>query len=284
MNLSPEPLLRIIRNALDEDLGWGDITTDALIPSDLQARAKALVKQEGVLAGIEVFAQTFRTLDPQVSVTILQKDGCRISPGDVVAQVEGPAGSLLRAERTALNFLQRLSGIATETAAYTAQVADLPVRLIDTRKTTPGLRLLEKYAVRVGGAHNHRFNLSDGVLIKENHLAALRSQGIGMKEAIATVRQKVPHTLKIEVEVLTVAQAQEALEAGADVILLDNMAPELMRQVVQRAAGRALIEASGRVRRDNLRAIAETGVDLISSGALTHSYRALDISLEFEVP
>jgi len=280
---SPAALAGIISAALAEDLGWGDITTDYLIPSSTSARAHALVKQEGVLAGLDAFCQTFLAVDPSILVERLASDGTRVARGDVVARLAGPAAPMLRAERTALNLLQRLSGIATMTARYVEAVRDLPVRVIDTRKTTPGLRLLEKYAVRVGGGHNHRFGLSDGVLVKENHLLALRAEGLTLADAVARLRHSVPHTVRIEVEVVTVEQAQEALEAGADVILLDNMPPERMREVVQLVGGRALTEASGGIRLSNVRAVAETGVDLLSVGALTHSPQALDISLEFEL-
>ncbi|MBI2910876.1 MAG: carboxylating nicotinate-nucleotide diphosphorylase [Chloroflexi bacterium] len=273
----------IIGGALAEDLGWGDITTDFLVPSSMSARAHALVKQEGVLAGLDVFRQTFLAVDSGIRVECLAADGARVGRGDVVARLAGPAAPILRAERTALNLLQRLSGIATMTARYVEAVRDLPVRVIDTRKTTPGLRLLEKYAVRVGGGHNHRFGLSDGVLVKENHLLALRAEGLTLADAVGRLRQSVPHTVRIEVEVVTIEQAQEALEAGADVILLDNMPPERMREVVHLVGGRALTEASGGIRLANVRAVAETGVDLLSVGALTHSPQALDISLEFEL-
>lgn len=272
----------VISHALAEDLGWGDITTDYLVPPSTMARAHALVKQQGVLAGLEIFCQTFLMVDSTIRIERLAADGARVGPGDVVARLDGPAAPILRAERTALNLLQRLSGIASTTARYTEAVRDLPVRIIDTRKTTPGLRLLEKYAVRVGGGHNHRFGLSDGVLVKENHLLALRAEGLTLADAMARLRRNVPHTVRIEVEIGTIEQAREAVEAGADVILLDNMAPERMREVVQLVGGRALTEASGGIRLSNLRAVAETGVDLLSVGALTHSPQALDISLEFE--
>jgi len=199
-----------------------------------------------------------------------------------VTKVSGSIAGILKAERVALNFLQRLSGIASETSRYVARVEALPVRIMDTRKTTPGWRSLEKYAVRIGGGGNHRMNLGDGVLIKDNHLAALRSQGLNIKEIIAKARQNAPQRLPVEVEVRTVSEALEAVEAGADIVMLDNMNLEDMREAVKSINGRALIEASGGITLDNVRAVAETGVDFISIGALTHSARALDISLELE--
>jgi len=273
---------RRVAQALKEDLGQGDVTTDALIPSALTARALILVKASGVLAGIEVAEMVFRQVDPSLIFERLAQDGTRVQAGSVVGVVTGKAASILKAERVALNFLQRLSGIATETAKYVAAVAGTGAKILDTRKTTPGLRLLEKYAVRVGGGQNHRQNLGDGVLIKDNHLAALRSGGVGLGEAIKRARAGVPHDLKIEVEVDTVEQAQIALGAGADIVLLDNMGISDMRRVVKLAQGHALTEASGGITLDNVRAVAETGVDFISIGALTHSVKAMDISIEFD--
>lgn len=272
----------IVDGALAEDLGQGDVTTEALIAPGLQARASVKAKERGVLAGIEVAALVFQRVDPSLAFKSLVGDGSRVEAGDVIAVLEGTAASILKAERVALNFLQRLSGIATDTARYVEAVAGLPVRILDTRKTTPGLRVLEKYAVRVGGGHNHRKSLGDGVLIKDNHLAVLRSSDADIAEAIKQARQRAPHTLKIEIEVETVEEARQAIEAGADAILLDNMALDDMRQAVNLARGRTLTEASGGVTLDNVRAVAETGVDLISIGALTHSSKALDISLELE--
>ena len=282
MDLPLSEVLSIVSRALTEDLGWGDITTDSLIAPDWQASGHALAKEPGVLAGIEVMALVFTTVDPSVKFAALKKDGEAFARGDVLATVSGPARSLLGAERVALNFVQRLSGIATETSRYVEAVKGLPVRIVETRKTTPGLRLLEKYAVRVGGGHNHRFNLADGVLIKDNHLAAGRSRGLSLTQVVAAARAGTPHTLRVEVEVTTYAEAEEALAAGTDVILLDNMGVEEMARCVRLAKGRAVTEASGGVTLANVRAIAETGVDVISSGALTHSAPALAISLEIE--
>lgn len=274
----------IVDRALAEDLGWGDITTEALIPSDQRGSASIIVKSEGILAGIEVAKKVFHQVDPGLRMDVLLEDGTRIKASDVIARVEGKVANILKAERVALNFLQRLSGIATETNRYVEAVEGLPVHIMDTRKTTPSLRVLEKYAVRVGGGENHRMNLGDGILIKDNHLAALRSRGLSLKEIIAKAQQNAPKRLKIEVEVKTVPEALEAAEAGADIVMLDNMSLGDIRQAVKMIHGRALIEASGGITLDKVRAVAETGVDFISVGALTHSVKALDISLEVESP
>lgn len=273
----------IVKRALDEDIAWGDVTTDNSVPADQRSRAVLLVKQDGVLCGVHVFAETLALVDPAVTVDIALQDGAEIVRGSVAALVEGPTRALLTAERTALNFVQRLCGIATMTAAFAARLGGLSTRLVDTRKTTPGLRVLEKYAVRVGGGHNHRFNLADAVLLKDNHLAALKSRGLELADAIRTIKQRVPHTMKVEVEVTSVDQIDAALAGGADIILLDNMSNDAMRDAVRRIGGRALTECSGNVTLETIRERAETGVDLISSGALTHSAKALDISLEIEV-
>jgi nicotinate-nucleotide pyrophosphorylase (carboxylating) len=277
-----QPVLAIIQRALEEDIGSGDVTTDNAVPPDQRSRAVLLAKQAGVLCGGRVFAETFVLVDRAVTVDLLMPDGATLHPGDVVARIEGPTRALLTAERTALNFVQRLSGIATTTAAFVARLHGLPTRLIDTRKTTPGLRILEKYAVRVGGGHNHRFNLADAVLLKDNHLAALRNRGLDLASAVREMKQRVPHTMRVEVEVTSVEEIDAALAGGADVVLLDNMTTAAMRDAVGRIAGRALTECSGTVTVDTVRERAETGVDLISSGALTHSSRALDLSLELQ--
>jgi nicotinate-nucleotide pyrophosphorylase (carboxylating) len=280
----PLPQVRaIVQRALDEDIGWGDVTTDNSVPADQRSRAVLLAKQDGVLCGGRVFAETLALVSPEVAVDLVLPDGATVGRGDVVARVDGPTRALLTGERTALNFVQRLSGVATLTAAFVARLRGLPTRLVDTRKTTPGLRLLEKYAVRVGGGSNHRFNLADAVLLKDNHLAAARGRGADLADAIRTVKQRVPHTMKVEVEVTLLAQIDAALAGGADIILLDNMSNADMREAVRRIGGRALTECSGNVTLETVRERAETGVDLISSGALTHSARALDLSLEIEV-
>jgi nicotinate-nucleotide pyrophosphorylase (carboxylating) len=279
----PIQLVRaIVQRALEEDIAWGDVTTDNAVSPDQRSRAALLAKSDGILCGGRVFAETFALIDPAVNVECSTPDGAAIGKGDIVARIAGPTRAILTGERTALNFVQRLSGIATATAAFVARLQGLPTRLVDTRKTTPGLRALEKYAVRVGGGRNHRFNLADGVLLKDNHLAALRSRGLDLASAIRCIRERIPHTMRVEVELTSLEQIDDALAGGADVILLDNMSTEAMRAAVRRIGGRALTECSGTVTLDTVRERAESGVDLISSGALTHSARALDLSLELE--
>jgi nicotinate-nucleotide pyrophosphorylase (carboxylating) len=273
-------LKRIVSEALAEDLAYGDVTTEELVPSELEGKAAILVKREGVLAGMDVAREVFCQVDRSLRFKALAKDGAKVGKGKVIATIEGKMASMLKSERTALNFLQHLSGIATETARYVDAVAGTKAIITDTRKTVPGLRLLEKYAVRVGGGHNHRLNLGDGVLIKDNHLAILASCGVGLGEAVKKARKRAPRTIKVEVEVESVKQAREALSARADIIMLDNMKLKDMCRVVELVHGRALLEASGGITLDNVRSVAETGVDLISVGALTHSAKALDISLE----
>jgi nicotinate-nucleotide pyrophosphorylase (carboxylating) len=277
-----ERLKRIVSEALAEDLASADVTTEALVPSRVKGKASILVKRDGVLAGMDAAKEVFRQVDPSLQFKALVKDGAKVGKGKVVATIEGKMASMLKSERTALNFLQHLSGIATETARYVDAVSGTKTIITDTRKTIPGLRLLEKYAVRAGGGRNHRLNLGDGVLIKDNHLAALRSSGVGLGEAVKKARKRAPRAMKVEVEVESVKQAREALSAGADIIMLDNMNVRDMRRVVELVQGRALLEASGGITLDNVRSVAEAGVDLISVGALTHSAKALDISLEVE--
>jgi nicotinate-nucleotide pyrophosphorylase (carboxylating) len=272
----------IVDRALAEDLIKGDVTTEALIAGDRRGTGFIVAKKEGILAGINVAKQVFHRVDPELKVEFLLEDGAGVKPGSKVANVSGRITGILAAERVALNFLQRLSGIASETNRYVEAVKGLPVRIMDTRKTTPGLRVLEKYAVKVGGGENHRMSLGDGILIKDNHLAALRSQGLNVKQIVAKARQNSPQRLPVEVEVGTVSEALEAVEAGADIVMLDNMNLEDMRKAVKSIHGRTLVEASGGITLDNVRSVAETGVDFISIGALTHSVRALDISLELE--
>jgi len=275
----PIPLVEpLVRAALAEDLGPGDITTRLTVPVGIRALGRLIAKQSGVVCGLGVARIAFACIDPEAVFEPLRDDGDLVSPGDVLAEVRGSASGLLVAERVALNFLQRLSGTATATRAFVDAVAGSPARVVDTRKTTPGLRILEKYAVRCGGGANHRFGLSDGILIKDNHLAA----GGGVAVCVARARAAAPHGLRVEVECKTLAQVDEAVAAGAEIVLLDNMEPELLREAVRRIAGRARTEASGGVRLDTIAAIAATGVDLISVGALTHSAPSLDISLDFE--
>ncbi len=275
-------LSNIIDLALAEDTGHGDVTSEALIPPQLQGTASILIKARGILAGGQVAREVFLRADPSLKVEVLIEDGARVKPGDAIATVSGKVMSILKAERVALNFLQRLSGIASQTAQYAAKTRGLAAKITDTRKTTPGLRLLEKQAVRKGGGQSHRSHLGDGILIKDNHLAALRALGISLKNIVAKAKQNALKDLKVEVEVSTIEEALEAAEAGADMIMLDNMSPEEMRQAVSLIGGKAKTEASGGITLANVRAVAEAGVDIISIGALTHSPKALDISLELE--
>jgi nicotinate-nucleotide pyrophosphorylase (carboxylating) len=278
--LDPALLADLAQRALQEDGTFQDVTTAATVEPWQRGTGTVLAKAEGVIAGLPAMAAVFAEVDAQLIFTPLRLDGERVRRGDHIATVEGRFASMLRAERTALNLLQRLSGVATATARAVAAVEGLPVRIVDTRKTTPGLRALEKYAVRAGGGHNHRFNLADGVLVKDNHLAALRARGLGIADAVRLARQRAPHTLRVELEVTTLVELDEALAAGAEIILLDNMPVSEMVEAVRRCRGRALSEASGGITPETVRVVAETGVDLISLGALTHSAPALDISLE----
>lgn len=270
---------QIITLALNEDIGTGDITTLSTIPADKTATGRFVAKEDMIICGIDLAAHIFARVDPSIELKANFKDGDAVKKGDVIATVSGNAQNVLTGERTALNFMQRLTGIATRTHASVAEVAGTNAIITDTRKTTPGLRVLEKYAVRVGGGTNHRFNLADGVLIKDNHIAVSG----GIQNAVKNARAVIPHTLKIEVEVETKEQLAEALDAGADIIMLDNMSYDLMRECVGLVAGRALVEASGNMGEKNLREVAETGVDIISIGALTHTVKAADISLKFQI-
>ena len=270
----------LIARALAEDTQGGDVTTDALIPMDLMGEARLVSEEDGVLSGLEAALAVFRRVDPAVETQAELDEGAGLEPGMVVGSVTGPVASILTAERTALNFVRRLSGVATETSRYVREVAGYDARILDTRKTTPGLRNLEKQAVAAGGGANHRRGLGDGVLIKDNHIEALRGQGMSLGEIVGKARANAPHSLKIEVEIEDTNDVEEAISAGADILLLDNMSTADMSAAVKLAGGRALIEASGRVSLRNVREVAATGVDLISVGALTHSSRALDIGLE----
>jgi len=280
--LSEEKFNSIIDFALSEDISHGDVTSEALIPSELHGKASILVKDRGILAGGEVAREVFLRVDPSLKVELLIEDGTRVKPGDIIATVSGRVISILKAERVALNFLQRLSGIASQTAQYVAKTRGLPASITDTRKTTPGLRLLEKYAVRIGGGQNHRFHLGDGILIKDNHLAALRALGMSLKDIVAKAKQNAPPGLKVEVEVSNAQEALEAAEGGADIIMLDNMSSDEMSRVASLLPSGVRTEASGGINLTNVRATAMTGVNIISIGALTHSAKALDISLELE--
>ena len=271
-------LQRIVETALREDIGTGDVTTLSTVDPATVSRAELVAKEDFVLAGIQVAEKVFRTLDSEVSFEALVEDGQSVRRGDVLAWIRGSAAVLLQGERVALNLLQRMSGIATMTAAFVREVEGTRATIVDTRKTMPGLRVLDKYAVRAGGGTNHRTSLYDGVLIKENHI---RAAG-GITVAIERARRRIPHTLKIEVETATLEEVAEALAAGADIILLDNMQLRQLEEAVALIGGKAKAEASGGVNLETVRAIAETGVDLISVGALTHSCRAVDISMLFE--
>lgn len=266
---------KLIWNALREDIGVGDVTSNAILTGEENGAARTIAKSELVVAGGDVFRETFRQVDPNLTFTILAAEGQEVGPGTLLAEISGSLKSILIAERTALNLLQRMCGIATATRAFVRAVAGTEARILDTRKTAPGLRFLDKYAVRIGGGQNHRFALYDGVLIKDNHIAAAG----GITEAVRRARRGVAHTLKIEVEVRNLAELEEAIAAGADVIMLDNMSTDDMKTAVAASAGKVPLEASGNVTLDNVRAIAETGVNFISVGALTHSVQAADISL-----
>lgn len=280
MDLSPQTINEIVAHALREDLGSGDLTTLAVIPADAEVAAQFVMREPGVICGLPVVAAVFRSLDPALRLLLPIAEGSRVERGAVVASVRGPARAILSGERVALNLLQRMSGIATQTARYVETIRGTRARILDTRKTTPGLRALEKYAVRAGGGTNHRFALYDGVMLKDNHLALLASQGVGLAEAIRRAKAAVGPMVRVEVEVESLADALIAAEAGASMILLDNMPPPQLAEVVAAIGGRADLEASGGITLETIRAVAESGVDYISVGALTHSVRALDIGLD----
>jgi nicotinate-nucleotide pyrophosphorylase (carboxylating) len=281
--MTESALRLLVEHALEEDLGRGDVTSDLLVPPGVAARAVLRSRSQGVIAGLEVAAMVFAVADPTLHFAALIADGDAVAAGQELGVVSGAARSLLRAERVALNFLQRLSGIATLTSRYVKAVRGARARVVDTRKTTPGLRSLEKYAVRAGGGFNHRRDLSDAVMIKDNHLAVMGALGLTLNEAITRARQSLPHTLKIEIEVDRLDQISEALAAGPDIVLLDNMSTADLKRAVALIDGRAITEASGGVNLETISDIAATGVDVISVGALTHSAPALDIGLDFEV-
>lgn len=274
--LNPLVIERIVRTALEEDLGAGDVTTLSIVPQDLRAGARIITREDGIIAGLDVAAAVFRVLDPAMRFAAEVSDGQRVAAGAVVASLEGLARAILSGERVALNFLQRLSGIATRTSEVAEILKYYKTRIVDTRKTTPGLRMLEKYAVRMGGGYNHRMGLADAVLIKDNHIAIAG----GIKQAVLLARRGAAHTMRLEVETETLADVEEALEAGADIIMLDNMDLDTMRRAVEIIGGRALVEASGAITPERVLEIARAGVDYISMGCLTHSVRALDLTLE----
>ena len=283
-DLSTESIERIVRMALLEDAPWGDLTSQTFIPSAARMRADLVARETGVLSGGPLFVAAMTLTDKTTKTTMHKADGEGFSKGDVLATVEGPARAILQAERVGLNFIQRLSGIATMTTAFVSAIAGTRARIVDTRKTTPGLRVFERYAVRCGGGFNHRFSLSDAVMAKDNHLAVLTQNGSrDLTEALRAARATLPHTAHFEVEVDRADQIEPVLAAGVDTIMLDNFTVEQLRAGVAQVAGRALVEASGSVRLETVAEIARTGVDIISVGALTHSVRSLDLGLDYHV-
>jgi nicotinate-nucleotide pyrophosphorylase (carboxylating) len=281
MRPDPKAIETIVRMALMEDAPWGDITSQSLLPADARISAQLVAREKGILCGEDIFAAAMR-MTGTIVIQFAVHDGEQFAKGEVLATVDGQAQTVLQAERVALNFIQRLSGIATLTAQYVAQTAGTKARVVDTRKTTPGLRLLERYAVRCGGGYNHRFSLSDAVMAKDNHLAVLSRHGKGnLTDQLRSAFARLPHTSHVEVEVDHPEQIEAILAAGVDTIMLDNFTIEELRAGVQQIAGRALVEASGSVRLDDVREISSTGVDIISVGALTHSARSLDLGLDF---
>ena len=273
---------QLIQMALAEDEAAYD-PTSSLLPNDLMSEALIMAKADGIIAGVDVALEVFREVDPSLETVRLLDDGSQVERGTYMATIRGRMSSILRAERTALNFASRMSGIATATNEFVRALEGLPALIIDTRKTLPGWRLLDKYSVRMGGGHNHRMSTGDGILIKDNHIAAMATRGESMTELIRRAKHDAAHTIRIEVECDTLDQVREVVEAGADIILFDNMTPDQMREGVAICKGHALTEASGGVTIENVRVIAETGVDLLSSGSITHSVKALDISLEVRV-
>jgi len=280
--LFDEQVEKIIDLALKEDSGHGDITSQILITPEQEGKASIISREEGILAGVDIARRVFFKVEPAIQMNIIRTDGEKVKAGDEIITVSGSVAGILKAERVALNFLSHLSGIASETARYVDLVKDYAAIITDTRKTLPGLRMLEKYAVRLGGGQNHRFHLADGILIKDNHIAALKQMGMNMKDIVSKAKQYAPEGMKIEIEVNSIEQANEATAAGADIIMLDNMAIFDMNQVVKVTLGKVKFEASGGINLDNVRDIAMTGVDYISIGAIIHSAKALDFSLELK--
>jgi nicotinate-nucleotide pyrophosphorylase (carboxylating) len=274
---------RVVGAALEEDAPWGDLTSEMLIPMSATAQADLIAREPGIFSGGEVFAAAFRLTDPAIRVDVLVADGDSFQDGAVLATVSGPARGVLTAERIGLNFIQRMSGIATLTARYVSEVAHTGARIADTRKTTPGLRAFERHAVVSGGGHNHRYSLSDAVMAKDNHLAVLAHKGMSVTAALQGAIARLPHTTHVEVEVDRLEQIEPVLAAGIGTIMLDNFSLDDLRRGVEQVAGRATVEASGGVSLETVRAIAETGVDVISVGALTHSARALDLGLDIRI-
>ena len=281
MKITPD-MESLIDLAIMEDYSTGDATTEALIPHEFEGRAAIVSDEDGILAGIDIALFVFQRMSPDLNINPLIPDGSILNNATRIAEITGPLGSILTAERTALNFLRKLSGVATETSRYVRAIEGTSAKIVDTRKTTPGFRALQKYAVRMGGGSNHRQNLGDGILIKDNHIRTLEYRGLTLSDVVKKAYENAPHTIKVEVEVENISQVKEALDAGAEILLLDNMAPEKMTQAVDLCKGRALTEASGGINLSSVRAAAESGVNLISVGALTHSAPDLDLSLDIE--
>jgi nicotinate-nucleotide pyrophosphorylase (carboxylating) len=282
--LTPQIIDTVVRAALLEDAPWGDITSELLIPETAYASARLVSRESGVFSGGAVFAAAMSATDPAIRTELHVADGETFAAGATLATVAGPARAVLQAERVALNLVQRMSGIATLTAQYVGEISHTQARIVDTRKTTPGLRAFERHAVRSGGGHNHRFSLSDAVMAKDNHLAVLTSQsGLSVTDALRAVREQLSHTTHLEVEVDRIDQIEPVLAGGVDTIMLDNFTVDQLREGVALVAGRALVEASGNVNLSTVRSIAETGVDVISVGALTHSVRSLDLGLDVDI-
>jgi nicotinate-nucleotide pyrophosphorylase (carboxylating) len=278
---SRDAIHRLVRMALDEDAPWGDVTSQTLIAASTRVTAQLVAREPGVLSGEDVFVAAMSLTDPTISTRFVVHDGETFAGSTVLAIIEGPAQAILQAERVGLNFVQRMSGIATLTAQYVAAVAGTRTRIVDTRKTTPGLRLVERYAVRCGGGQNHRYSLSDAVMVKDNHLAMLAADGVSnVTEALQSMRVRLSHTTHVEVEVDRPEQIEAVLAGGADTILLDNFSTAQLASAVAQIAGRALVEASGGITLARVHEVAETGVDIISVGALTHSVRSLDLGLD----
>ncbi len=274
--MTPHDIREFLRAALSEDIGYGDITTSSIIPEDKSSKATLLAKEDFILAGLPFFKEVFLLLDEDIRFKGFYNDGEGISKGSTIAFIEGKARTLLMGERTGLNLIQRLSGIATLTNRFVEKIKGLPVKITDTRKTTPMLRFFEKYAVRIGGGYNHRYGLYDGILIKDNHIKIAG----GIKRAVKKARQEAHHLLRIEVEVRDIKELRDALDAGADVIMLDNMSIDMMKEAVRIVNGKAMLEASGNISLENITDVAKTGIDVISIGALTHSARAVDMSMK----
>ena len=282
MTQFPPDVHALIEASIAEDQTFNDPTTQAVVSPETQATGTIRAKANGVLAGVDLAIEVFHRVEPTLDAQAILQDGSQLSPGDDIAVVRGSAAGILKAERIALNFMQRMSGIASDTNRYVQAVQGLKARIVDTRKTAPGHRYLDKYSVRMGGGHNHRLNLADGILIKDNHIQANRSREMGLKQVIELALANASHTIRVEVEVETMEQVKEALEAGAHIIMLDNMTVPEMADAMHVIGDQAIVEASGGITYDTVRAVAETGVDLISIGALTHSVTALDISLDLD--